>query len=199
MIRSRASGARNGDATQAPLPFIDEHSVVVPHTRAEVWASVERAATQSLSRRDRNLVDVLWGTTSPGGFRVHLREPQDRITLDGSHRFSRYRLVLVLHDAGDAGTRLSALTYAAFDGAHGHLYRFIVISSRLHVVATRALLRRIARPPGSIANRRRSRRRTGGSVPPPRWSSVGLVVAGLAVGVFVRSAMARPERMLGSW
>ena len=64
--------------------------------------------------------------------------------LSGRHRFSRYRLVFVDRAAGPHSV-LKALTYAAFPGLHGRVYRLLVISSRAHVLATRAVLARIRR------------------------------------------------------
>lgn len=50
-----------------------------------------------------------------------------------------------LRDAPGGGTLLRATTYAEFPGLRGRGYRALVIGSRLHVVATRGMLRSVAR------------------------------------------------------
>lgn len=127
-----------------PPPFIDEIGLDVPRARDEVWPAVDRAAT-ALCRPRRTVIDGLLGTTDPGGFRVHRRDPPECIELRGSHRFSRYRLELLLQDSGPSGTTLSARSYGSFSGIHGRLYRLAVIGTGLHVVATRRLLQRMVR------------------------------------------------------
>lgn len=133
----------------ADLPFIDDNAVATSRGPVEVWAALLDAVDNDLCRQERNVVDVLWGTSSPGGFRVHRIEPARRIVLRGSHRFSRYELELAIREAGDGGTVLTARTRAAFDGLHGRLYRLLVISSGLHALATRRLLQGILRRHGA--------------------------------------------------
>jgi len=79
---------------------------------------------------------------SPGqalpGFSVVASEPPSRLTLEGRHRFARYRLTLLLDE-----DRLRAQTHAAFPGVAGRLYRAAVIGSGAHRVVTRRLLRKV--------------------------------------------------------
>lgn len=77
------------------------------------------------------------GETLPG-FQVVDAEPCHRLTLQGRHRFSRYRLTFLLDD-----DRLRAQSHAAFPGLHGALYRAAVISSGGHRIVTRRILRQI--------------------------------------------------------
>ena len=77
------------------------------------------------------------GQTLPG-FRVVESEPQRRLTLEGKHRFSRYRLTFVLDD-----DRLRAQTHAEFPGVLGRLYRAAVIGTGGHRLVTRHLLRKV--------------------------------------------------------
>lgn len=64
--------------------------------------------------------------------------------LRGRHRFSRYELAFDLAPRDASSTRLRATTRAAFPGPQGRVYRALVIGTRLHVLAARALLRRVA-------------------------------------------------------
>lgn len=79
------------------------------------------------------------GQTLPG-FRVVEADPGHSLTLEGAHRFSRYRLELAYD-----GTALRAVTHAAFPGLTGRAYRAAVISSGAHRAVTHRLLRTIAR------------------------------------------------------
>lgn len=123
------------------LPFVDEHSVEVPAPRDVVWSALERYVARSLQHAESSLLPRVLGTTPDAGFLVSETVPAERLVLAGSHRFSRYRLELELSDAADGATRLTALTYAAFPGLHGAAYRALVIGTRIHVLATRRLLR----------------------------------------------------------
>jgi hypothetical protein len=81
----------------------------------------------------------------------HVGQPRRRraqpghVALAGRHRFARYSLTFELDDAGGGITRLRALTHAAFPGVRGQIYKTLVIRSRGHVLATRLILRRVAR------------------------------------------------------
>jgi hypothetical protein len=78
------------------------------------------------------------------GFRVVEAVEGERLALEGHHRFSRYRLELVIDSEGD-GARLRARTYAEFPGVRGRIYRAFVIDSRAHLVLVRRMLRSAAR------------------------------------------------------
>jgi hypothetical protein len=64
--------------------------------------------------------------------------------LRGSHRFSTYELAFLV-DETPQGVIVRARTSAAFPKARGRIYRLLVIDSRGHVLAVRAMLRDIAR------------------------------------------------------
>lgn len=74
------------------------------------------------------------------GFRVAEADPGRLLTLEGQHRFSRYRLTFILGD-----DRLVAQTHAAFPGLLGRIYRTAVIGTGGHKIVTRRLLRQAAR------------------------------------------------------
>jgi hypothetical protein len=90
-------------------------------------------------------VHVLLGTDPAPGFAVAATLPGERLELAGRHRFARYVLAFELRDGPPGITRLAAQSFAEFPGLHGRAYRALVIGTRLHVVATRRLLREIRR------------------------------------------------------
>jgi hypothetical protein len=79
------------------------------------------------------------------GFAVEQARSLWRLALAGRHRFSRYRLVFELEEAGRDRTRIRARTWAAFPGAPGRVYQALVIGTGAHRIVVRHLLRRIAR------------------------------------------------------
>lgn len=114
------------------LPYIDEHAISIDASPAEVWPALLRV----MCRDPRD------PSTVPFGFVLdEAREPR-RLALKGRHPFAIYRWVFEL-DGEDAGTRLRALTWAAFPGLHGKLYRALVIGTGGHRVAVRWTLRRV--------------------------------------------------------
>ncbi len=136
------------------LPFIDEHTAETRLDSQVVWSSLLGELTRALGRGAR-LARVLGcdparasggfggfggrvGETLPG-FRVVDAEPGARLTLEGRHRFSRYRLSFVL-----APGTVKARTEAEFPGLLGRAYRGLVIGSGGHARITRHLVRRIA-------------------------------------------------------
>ncbi|MGZ8745302.1 MAG: hypothetical protein ACXWXO_20495 [Nocardioides sp.] len=127
------------------LPYVDEHRVRIAAPPRVVWAALQRYVASSLTLPRRSPLRRALGTVPVAGFEVSGRVPEERLTLTGRHRFSRYRLELVLADGGDGTTELRALTYAVFPGLRGRAYRALVIGSRAHVVAMTHLLRSIRR------------------------------------------------------
>ena len=127
------------------LTYVDEHSLRISEPRDRVWAALNRYVEGSLSKAAGSLLTKILGTEPRGGFEVAESVRAERLSLVGRHRFSRYLLVFSLSDAGNEGTRLAAQTYAEFPGLHGRAYRALVIGSRLHVLATRHLLRSVRR------------------------------------------------------
>ena len=94
-------------------------------------------------------------TTVPTGFALDDASPPKRLSLKGRHPFSVYKLVFELADEGCGHTRLRALTWAAFPGVPGKVYRALVIGSGGHRIVVRRMLKRIAaetRPLGAAAS-----------------------------------------------
>jgi hypothetical protein len=119
------------------LPYIDEHAISVRADADATW----RGLLQVICRDPQD------PSTVPPGFRLDEATPPVRLALNGRHPFSVYRLVFELVPALDqsgARTELRALTWAAFPGIHGRIYRALVIGSGGHRVVVRRMLRRIA-------------------------------------------------------
>jgi hypothetical protein len=142
------------------LPLIDEHSTTVDAEPERVWrAVIERVAA---SRRDRSARLVaralgcrpaeasgepgVIGSTIPG-FVVARAVPPAVLALEGEHRYARYALIARLEPSlgGELPTVLVAESRAEFPGAAGRAYRALVIGSRGHVLAVRAMLRGVRR------------------------------------------------------
>jgi hypothetical protein len=130
--------------TTGGLPFVDEHHTTIEAPPEEVWRALRAYVGRMLAATDGSLLTRLLGAHPPSGFEIADADPQGQLVLTGRHRFSRYRLVFELEPTGDH-TVLKALTYAAFPGLHGRVYRLLVISSRAHVLATRRMLTSIGR------------------------------------------------------
>lgn len=134
------------------LPYIDEHGRRVDASVDAVWAALVEVLRREMggSAGFARLLGCDPARTTAGfagrpgetvpGFRVAEAEPGRRLHLRGRHRFSDYALTFVLD-----GERLRAQTHATFPGLLGRLYRAAVIGSGAHRLATRRLLRRVAR------------------------------------------------------
>lgn len=130
------------------LPYVDEHSIDISASRDAVWSALEHFVATSLYIEGGSWLGRLLEAEPPGGFDVAASEEKRCLSLAGHHRFARYELVFDLSDASDApggATRLRATTYAAFPGLKGSVYRGLVIGTRIHVLATRSMLRRVQR------------------------------------------------------
>lgn len=125
------------------LPYIDEHALRIDAPRDRVWSALQRYVEAMLHDNERNPLLAPLGLRPRAGFEVAESVEPERIDLAGQHRFSRYRLVFELTDEQGGATRVHAHSYAAFPGLHGRVYRTLVIGTRMHVVATNYLLRRI--------------------------------------------------------
>ena len=141
-------------APATDLPRVDEHAVVIAASPDAVWGALldlidgtfRRGYAETYARivgcadhsaeGSRPLAE---GSTVPG-FHVVRSEPRAELVLQGSHRFSTYELAFHLDDIGPGRTRLRAETRAAFPGVGGSVYRLLVITTHLHVVAVRRLL-----------------------------------------------------------
>lgn len=136
------------------LPYVDEHSIEIEADSESTWEAASRVVDGSFASAPSSTfarllgcadVDVSGprplaaGSTFPG-FRVEAAERPWELGLGGSHRFSRYALILRV-DALDGGrSRLRAETRAEFPGLKGRAYRVLVIGTRGHVFLLRRLL-----------------------------------------------------------
>jgi hypothetical protein len=116
------------------LPYIDEHAISIDASAWEVWSALLRVMCR----------DPQDPSTVPFGFVLDEAAEPRRLALKGRHPFAIYRWVFELDDEV-ARTRLRALTWAAFPGLHGKVYRALVIGSGGHRVAVRWTLKRVAR------------------------------------------------------
>jgi len=120
-------------------PYVDDHgtSVAVPVDRA--WAAVRAFVDDLLAPGSASRLTGLLATDPPDGFAVTEEQAPHLLSLAGRHRFSDYVLDLRVSPR-DGGSRVTAVTYAAFPGPRGRAYRAAVIGSRVHVVAVRRIL-----------------------------------------------------------
>lgn len=134
------------------LPYVDEHSVQIPATPQRTWEALLTAFDRSLGAapwfarllgcqdtRPEGPRPLAPGSSLPG-FHVAQALAPELLDLAGSHRYARYLLRFRLEPMGEGHTRLRAITRAEFPGLLGRLYRLLVISSRLHLLATRRML-----------------------------------------------------------
>jgi hypothetical protein len=126
------------------LPLLDQHTATFQASQPAVWQAVRRYA-RGLVHADHAVLGRILGTEPRSGFDLAEEVEGERVALTGRHRFARYRLVFELEaEAGDA-TRLSILSFAAFPGARGRLYRGLLMGTGGHVVAVRHMIRTIRR------------------------------------------------------
>ena len=126
------------------LPYIDEHAISIDAPVAEVWSALLRVLCRDASDP----------STVPLGFVLDEATAPQRFALKGRHPFAVYRWVFEL-DAHADHTRLRALTWAAFRGLHGKIYRALVIGTGGHRVVFRRALAAPHAPvvPGGLADR----------------------------------------------
>jgi hypothetical protein len=121
------------------LPYIDEHAITVDANREETWSALLRVMCR----------DPHDPSTVPTGFVLDEARAPERFALKGRHPFAVYRLVFELDPelgpapGAPARTRVRALTWAAFPGMHGKVYRALVIGTGGHRVAVRSMLTRL--------------------------------------------------------
>jgi hypothetical protein len=127
------------------LPWIDEHELAIAAPRGEVWAALERYVDETLAGGRSSWFTRVLGAVPTSGFGVAARVPTRQLVLAGRHRFAQYRLIFALDDDRNRGTVLRATTLAAFPRMRGRIYRALVIGTRLHVLATRGILRLVRR------------------------------------------------------
>lgn len=116
------------------LPYIDEHAITVAADRADTWSALLRVICR----------DPHDPSTVPLGFVLDEARTAERLALKGRHPFAVYRWVFELESEPDGRTRLRAVTWAAFPGLHGKIYRGLVIGTGAHRVVTRATLKHVA-------------------------------------------------------
>lgn len=127
-----------------PAPFVDQHTVTAAASPEAVWDAARSrfdAPLRGTAARYARLVGVEGGRP----FAVQTAERPVLLGLVGRHRFSRYSLTLTVRPVGSGRSTITAHTSAVFPGVAGRLYRLVVVDSRAHVLATRWLLRGIAR------------------------------------------------------
>ena len=130
------------------LPLIDEHSVAVAADPDAVYDAVQRRFSQLLPGPFGAIFGRLWGCDPSSGFEVVEEHRPALVVVAGKHRFSRYGIVFRIKPT-TTGSTVSAESRAEFPGIHGRAYQALVVDSRLHVLATRGLLRNIARSAAS--------------------------------------------------
>jgi hypothetical protein len=144
----------------APLPFVDEHTVIVAADAARVWSTLSRVVDRSFSGAGKVLfarvlgcadlassdrgAPLAQGSTRPG-FHVCTAIPGRELSLEGRHRFSRYALNFHIEELEDDRTRVSAETRAEFPKLHGRAYRALVIGTGGHVLVVHHMLAAVKR------------------------------------------------------
>ena len=126
------------------LPLLDKHSATLHASQSAVWQAVRRYAC-GLAQSDHVVLGRVLGTEPRSGFELAEEVEGERLVLIGRHRFARYRLVFELDVEPSNATTLSVLSFAAFPGARGRLYRGLLMGTRGHVLAVRHMLRTIQR------------------------------------------------------
>ena len=126
------------------LPYVDAHSTTIEAPVDVVWPRLTAYVDRTLASGSVTVLTRLLGARPGSGFAVTEQVKEERLVLEGRHRFSTYALVLLLEPARGR-TVLRAQTWARFPGPHGRVYRLLVISSRAHVVATRGILASMAK------------------------------------------------------
>jgi len=126
------------------LPLLDRHSATLQASQSAVWKAVRQYAC-GLTQSDHVLLARVLGTEPKSGFELAEQVEGKCLALTGRHRFARYRLVFELDAEPSNATKLSVLSFAAFPGACGRLYRGLLMGTGGHVLAVRHMLRTIQR------------------------------------------------------
>jgi hypothetical protein len=144
----------------APLPFVDEHTILIEANADDAWWALAETLDWAFSRpaavRYAKLVGCadhtaagprppVEGSTTFPGFRTAAAVPPRELTLLGRHRFSSYTWTFRLEAAGPHHIRLRAETRAAFPGPVGGLYRLLALGTGTHRKLTRRLLTDVRR------------------------------------------------------
>jgi hypothetical protein len=126
------------------LPLLDKHNATLPANHSAVWQAVRQYAW-GLTQSEHVLLGRVLGTEPKSGFELAEEVEGERLALTGRHRFAHYRLVFELDAETRNATKLSVLSFAAFPGARGRLYRGLLMGTGGHVLAVRHMLRTIQR------------------------------------------------------
>lgn len=138
----------------ALLPFVDAWSVDVEASPRTVWDTVLDSMPGPYGSLLLRLWAMVWGAdpAEANGLASHVLGaerpglavcevvPPATYALTGRHRFARYQVVFRIDQRGATRSRLTAETFADFQGPAGRLYRAVVIGSRAHALAVRATL-----------------------------------------------------------
>lgn len=116
------------DWPESSLPFIDAPLFDVAAAPDATWDAIVAAGPQQ---------GRFWRIVQSQRPAVHV--------LEGRHPFATYRLAFRVHDAASDQSIVTAESRAAFPGLKGSAYRTAVIGTRFHVLAVKAMMRRIAR------------------------------------------------------
>lgn len=145
---------------KAPLPFVDEHTVLIEATADDTWWALAETLDWAFSRpaavRYAKVVGCadhtasgprppVAGSTTFPGFRTAAAVPPRELTLLGRHRFSSYTWTFHLDAEGPDHVRLRAETHAVFPGPAGGLYRLLALGTGTHAKLTRRLLADVRR------------------------------------------------------
>jgi hypothetical protein len=144
----------SGMELDATLPRIDAHEVSVDAPALVAWSAVlavfGRVTTgpvwRTFARAVRCTPDRATGSLDAAGaampgFLVARCEIPTEWALEGQHFFSRYALTFGVAPIDGAHCRITAQSSAAFPGAHGKMYRALVIGTGGHLIGVRGLLR----------------------------------------------------------
>lgn len=116
------------DWPASSLPFIDAPTFDVAAPPEATWDAIAAVGPQE---------GRFWRVVQSQRPAVHV--------LEGRHFFATYRLAFRVHDSAVGQSIVTAESRAAFPGLKGSAYEAAVVGTRFHVLAVKAMMRRIAR------------------------------------------------------
>lgn len=127
------------------LPLLDEHDRDVPVDAPTLWYELSRRAEAMLDPPAIARAYLrLQRADPPNGFAIVDRDEGRSVDLAGSHRHATYRVRFEVVPVDERTSRLRAITFARFHGRAGAIYRWLLLTSGGHALATKLLLRSIA-------------------------------------------------------